>query len=67
MKKKLVGVVLCMAVWTAGSYALGRHHGATRGEMKLPYVVRIEKVQPPEAVKETKAAEVSTSKSDDFD
>lgn len=38
MKKKFFGMVLVMAAWAAGSYALGRHHGATKGPMEIPAV-----------------------------
>lgn len=38
MKKKFVGMVVVMAIWAAGSYALGRHHGVTKGAMELPAV-----------------------------
>lgn len=38
LKKKFFGIVLVMAAWAAGSYALGRHHGATKGPMEIPAV-----------------------------
>lgn len=37
-KGKFIGMVLVMAVWATGSYALGRYHGVTRGAMEVPAV-----------------------------
>ena len=38
MKKKFAGMVVVMALWAMGAYALGRHHGATKGPMEMPAV-----------------------------
>jgi len=37
-KGRFFGVVLVMSLWAAGSYALGRYHGYTRGAMEVPSV-----------------------------
>jgi len=31
-------MVVVMALWAMGAYALGRHHGATKGPMEMPAV-----------------------------
>lgn len=54
MKKRFIGAVLVMAVWAAGAYALGRHHGATKGAMELP-AVHVEWKKSAEEPKEAKA------------
>ena len=37
-KGRFIGAVLVMALWASGAYALGRHHGATKGPMEMPAV-----------------------------
>ncbi len=38
MKRKVFVMSLVMTVWAAGFYALGRHHGVTKGKIEIPTV-----------------------------
>ena len=38
MKKKVFLAALMMTVWAGGFYALGRHHGVTKGKLEIPTV-----------------------------
>ena len=64
MKKKFFAAVMVMAVWAAGSYSLGRHHGATQGAMELPSIQinwKGEEAKPTAEAEETNMVEVSNS------
>jgi len=38
LKKRVILAAVVMTAWAAGFYALGRHHGVTKGSMEIPTV-----------------------------
>lgn len=51
-------MVVVMALWATGAYALGRHHGATKGPMEVPSVRVQWKTEEAPKGAEVKAAEI---------
>lgn len=59
MKKKFAAIVVVMAVWASGFYALGRHHGVTKGPMDLPAVSVKWGAEQPKATEATEVKDVN--------